>query len=133
MGTFVSLHGKAFGFDADTGAIIRNGQEGGSGGETVSVASTAANLAPRGVSTFSSTTAKAYVLDAPVTGLSKTLVAIGASTVARTVTLASGNYQSTTGSTLTTVTLTAIGQAITLRGLSTALWQVVANAGAACT
>lgn len=133
MGAYVSLHGRAFGFDAETGALIRNGTEGGYGDESVTAASTAANLTPRGVTTFSSTVATTYVLETPIAGLIKTLVATGASTIARTVTLASGTYQSTTGSTLTKVTLSAIGQSITLRGISTALWQVVANTGAACT
>lgn len=132
MGATVSLHGRALGFDSETLALIRNGVEGNYGDEAVSAAGSA-TIVPRGTTTFSSTVATTYVLDAPIVGLLKTLVATGASTIARTVTLASGTYQSTTGSTLTKVTLSAVGQSITLRGLSTAIWQVIANTGAACT
>lgn len=125
---FISLHGRAFGFDSETGALMRNGQEGGSGDETVTAASTASNIVPRGVTTLAATAAKAYTLTSPIAGLTKRLIATGSST-GQTVTLASGTYRTTAGSTFTVATFTAPGQALTLTALSTALFGVFSNMG----
>src|SRR5690606_4042261 len=83
---FVSLHGRAFGFDSETGAIVRNGQE----GESVTAASTTSNISARGVTTINSTAAATYTLDAPIPGVIKVLQTSNASTAARVVNLASG-------------------------------------------
>lgn len=125
----ISLHGRAFGFDSETGAIVRNGIEGGSGDETVSAASTASNIAPRGVTTLAATAAKAYTLTAPITGLTKRLYNTAVTTTVQTVTLASGTFRTTAGSTFTVASFGTVGQALTLTALSTALFGVTANMG----
>lgn len=132
MGTYISLHGRAFGFDAETGAIIRNGSEGGSGDQTVSAASTTSTIAARGITSISSSSAS-YTLAAPIPGVRKDLVTTTASTLVRTVTLASGNLVSTAGSTGTIMSFTGVGQTISLQGLSTALYSVRYNNGVAIT
>jgi hypothetical protein len=126
---FISLHGRAFGFDSETGAIIRNGVEGGQGDQAVSAASTASNIAPRGVTTLAATAAKAYTLTAPITGVTKQLYNTASTTTLQTVTLASGTFRTTAGSTFTVATFGTIGQALTLTALSTALFGVTNNVG----
>lgn len=134
MGAYVSLHGRALGFDSETGALFRNGVEGIYGDQTVTAASTASNITPRGLTTLATTAVKAYTLDAPIVGLVKRLTATGASTSSRTVTVASGTIGTTAGSTGTTLTFLATGQTVNLQALTTALWQVIGNVGAvACT
>ena len=134
MGAYVSLHGRAFGFDAETGSLVRGGVEGTYGDNAVSAASTASNIVPRGITTLASTAVVTYTLDEPKVGLVKRLTATGSSTSARKVTTAAGTIGTTAGSTGNTLTFNATGQSVTLQGLSTALWQLVANVGSvACT
>lgn len=129
---YISLHGRAFGFDSDTGAIIRNGVEGGSGDETVSAATaatTAAAISPRGITTLSSSAAKGYTLTAPITGVQKILTATTTSTAARTITLASGTFATTTSSTYSAAAFAGEGFSLVLTALSTSLFRVVSNVG----
>ncbi|HEX9721497.1 MAG TPA: hypothetical protein VGA59_17400, partial [Ramlibacter sp.] len=96
MGTYVSLHGRAFGFDSVTGALQRPGFDTLNDAEGVTAATTASNTKFRGVTTLGSTAAKDYTMNAPAAaGLPATLTTISTSTAARTVSLASGNFQST--------------------------------------
>lgn len=126
---FISLHGRAFGFDSDTGAIIRNGAEGGAGDQSVTAASTAATIVARGLTTLGATAAKAYTMAAPIAGVGKRLISTGAST-GQSVTLAGGaTYQTTAGSTFTAALFTARGQSLTLTALSTSVFGVFANTG----
>jgi hypothetical protein len=126
---FVSLHGRVFGFDSETGAIVRNGREGASGDQTVSAASTTSNIAPRGITTINSTAAATYTLDAPIPGVIKVLQTSNSSTAARVVNLASGYMSSTAGATMAKATFNGTGQTLTLQGLSTALYAVLHNVG----
>lgn len=129
---YISLHGRAFGFDSDTGAIVRNGVEGGAGDATVTsatVSSTGTAIVPRGVTTIVSSSAKTHTLTAPIAGVPKVLTATTTTTAARSVTLASGNFATTTASTFVTATFTGLGQTLSLQALSTALFQVVGNIG----
>ena len=130
MGTYVSLHGRAFGFDSETGALQRPGFDSFDNQEGVTAASTAANLKWRGTTTLGSTAAKDYTLNAPVAGVDKALTTISTSTAVRTVSLASGNFQSTAGSSFTKLTFNGIGQGVFLQALSTALVAVMGNIGA---
>jgi hypothetical protein len=133
MGAYVSLHGHLLGADSESGAIQRPGLTTFDNEEGVTVASTAANLKWRGASTLTTTAAKDYTLNAvtPATiGMTKRLASLTTSTAAKTVSLASGNFQSTAGSSFTKLTFNFQGQAINLQALSTALVQVLANNGA---
>jgi hypothetical protein len=122
---FVSLHGRAFGFDTETGAIIRNGVEGGAGDQTVSAASTATTIAARGVTTLGATAAKDYTMSAPIAGVDKKLYATSGTT--QTVTLAAGTFRTTAGSSFNKATFDSAGEALLLTGLSTALYGVFGN------
>lgn len=132
---YLSLHGRAFGFDTITGAIQRPGfSDNYDDEEAVNAASTAANIKWRGTTTTNSTAAKTYTLNAPLAaGLPKTLTATSSSTVARIIALASGTFQTTAGSSFTGLTFTGVGQTVVLTALSTALVQVSANAGVTST
>lgn len=133
MGTFVSLHGRKFGFDSETGALIRDGIEGGAGDASVqsaTSATTATAITPRGITTLSSSAAKGYTLTAPITGVPKTLTATSSSTAIRTVTLASGTFGTTAGSTFTAAAFDGEGDTLILTALSTALYRVSSNVGA---
>lgn len=125
----ISLHGRAFGFDSETGAIIRNGVEGGSGDETVTAASTTSNIVARGVTTLPATAAKTYTMDAPIAGLTKRLFCTGSTTLAQVVALASGTFHTTAGTTFSSATFTGRGQCLTLTALSTAIYGVFGNLG----
>lgn len=127
MGAYVSLHGNKFGFDADTGATLI-----GPGDAAVSAATsatTATVITARGNTTLSSSAAKGYTLAAPIPGIAKTLTATTTSTAARTVTLASGTFQTTSGSSFTAAAFAGQGQSLSLQALSTALFQVLSNIG----
>ena len=125
----ISLHGRAFGFDSETGAIIRNGVEGAAGNETLTVASTASNIVARGLTTLAATAAKAFTMDVPIPSIPKRLFATGSST-GQSVTLAGGaTYRTTAGSTFTAALFTAAGQSLTLTALSTAVFGVFGNTG----
>jgi hypothetical protein len=132
MGAFVSLHGRAYGFDSETGALIRNGVEGGLGDQTIQAATsatTATALTPRGITTLSSSAAKGYSLTAPIAGLTKVLTATTTSTAIRTITLASGTFGTTAGSSFTAAAFDGEGETLTLTALSTALFRVASNQG----
>ena len=137
-----SLHGKQLGIDVDgfltspVGIKVPQVYVGASGSEValggsdaVATPSTADTLSAGGLSILSSTAVKAYVMAAPVPGVVKRLFATAVTTAARTVTLASGQFQSTAQSTLATLTFDGAGQSLTLVGLSTAKYGVTANMG----
>lgn len=134
MGTYVSLHGRAAGFDSLHGAIQRpafgdNFED----EESVTAPTTAANIKWRGAGTLSTTAARAHTLNAPpyaALGVSKRLICTTTSTGnATTVTLASGTFQTTAGSSFTKLTFQGLGHQVLLQALSTALVAVFANAG----
>lgn len=135
----VSLHGRDVGLDKDRNLTARIGAKfpsiaiGVSGSEldihAVAEASTASNVSAAGTTTFGSSLAKSFTLDAPVKGLLKTLVATGVST-GSSITPASGTIESTLGSSGSNILFTSKGQSLRLQALSTALWQVVGNVGA---
>jgi len=130
---YVSQHGRAFGFDSQHGQIQRPAfSDNFDDEEALNAASTASNIKWRGLSTISTTAAKSFTLNAPPfpsLSVSKRLVATSTSTSVATVTLASGNFLSTAGSSFSKLTFNGIGQSVDLVALSTALVRVSANAG----
>lgn len=132
---YLSLHGRALGFDTVTGAIQRPGfKDTYDDEEDVTAASTASNVKWRGNTTTNSTAAKTYTLSAPqAPGLMKTINATSTSTLARIFALASGTFQTTAGSSFTGITFNGIGQSASLLALSTSLVQVTANLGVTST
>lgn len=121
-----SIHGRRFGL-GEHDQIVCGDQE-------VTAASTAANLAPVGVHTLTSTDAVTYTLDAPVPGNEVLCAYTSTGTVANYVTLDAGNFMTTAGSSFTTIRFSAQGQHALLRGVSTSLWFVVSqNSSAALT
>lgn len=129
MGATISIHGRLLGIDSETGAFTR-GLDAFDQDEGTTAASTAANLKFRGVTTLGSSAAKDYTINAPAAaGLRKSLTTTTTSTLARTVSLASGNFQSTAGSSFIKATFNGIGQVLNLQAVSTALVAVLGNIG----
>lgn len=122
----VSLHGRALGFDSDVGQLVYNGETEG----LTTAPSTATNISNRGFTSLGSSANKDFTMAAPIAGVVKTLAYGAATTGAQTVTLASGTFVSTSGSSQNRATLDSTGKAITLQGLSTSKFQVVGNTGA---
>lgn len=134
MGTPISLHGRAFQFDSQHGAIQRPAfNDNFEDEESVTAPTTSANIKWRGAATLSTTAARAHTLNAPPfasLGVTKRLVCTTTSTAnATTVTLASGNFQSTAGSSFTKLTFQGLNHAVLLQALSTALVSVLSNVG----
>jgi hypothetical protein len=135
----VSLHGRDVGLDVDRNLTARVGAKfpslyvGTSGSELqidgVTTASTAANISASGLTNITSTGAVAFTLDAPQTGHRKAIHATANSTAARTITLVSGTFSSTSGSSQNRATINLLGQSLTLQALSTSLYAVLANIG----
>src|SRR5688572_29118477 len=134
MGTFISLHGRAQGFDSQHGAIQRpafsdllDDDEG------LSAATTSANIKWRGTSTITTTAAKAYTLNAPPypgVAFRKIITSSSTSTAgASTVTLASGTFVSTAGSSQNRLTWNNGACSVTLVALSTSQVAIVNNYG----
>jgi hypothetical protein len=132
MGVYVSLHGRQFGFDADSGAVQRPGQETFDNEEGVSAASTASNIKWRGVTTMATTAAKDYTLNAitPATiGMTKGLQSITTSTAIKTVSLTNATFLTTLASSALKASFTFAGQFLELTALSTALVGIRLNTG----
>lgn len=130
MGAYVSLHGKALGFDADTGGLQRPGFTEFDNEDGVTAASTASNIKWRGTTTMATTAAKDYTLNAPslsAVGTNKSICSITTSTAIKTVSLATGNFLTTAGTSTLKATFTFMNQSVTLVALSTALVQVLSN------
>src|SRR6185369_11114744 len=99
---------------------------------SVTAGSTAATISNSGLTTLGSTTVgAAFTLAAPtVAGQSKTLFVSTAGSSSQTVTMASGAFQSTAGSSQNKATFTLVGQCLRVEALSTAAFAVVGNIGA---
>jgi hypothetical protein len=132
MGTYVSLHGRMFGFDTDSGAVQRPGLPDFDNEEGVTAASTATNIKWRGTTTMNTTAAKDYTLNAitPATiGMSKQLCSITTSTAIKTVSLTSATFLTTLASSVLKASFTFQNQALSLTAITTALVQVTSNNG----
>lgn len=132
----VSLHGRRIGLDKDNSLLVAD-----SAGDLhvtlrppkdrVTAASTAAVIAGDGVTTLAGSTVD-YTMAAPRTGNRKVLFANSGTTASRTVTLESGTFESTAGTSQNRATFASTGlrgQALTLEAISTALYAVVGNIG----
>lgn len=137
-----SIAGRLFGIDANgyatspTGIAVPDIRVGVSGSElsihgpnAVNTASTGSTIGAAGATSLAATTAAAFTLAAPVPGTKKTLFATSTST-GQTVTLVSGTFSSTDGSSQNRATFTGIGQCLMLEALSTALYAIVNRQGA---
>lgn len=123
----VSLHGRRLGLDKDDHLLTKGVKL------NVTAESTSVVIPRNGISTLSTTTAS-YTLESPLAGVRKVISVIGATSAARAVTLVAGAFASSGSSTSTIATFSstsAVGQALSLVGLSTALWLVEGNHGPA--
>lgn len=123
---YVSLHGRAFGFDSETGKVIREGRDWGGITARTSGSSAAIDGYP-GVTTLSSA-ATSFTLDPPAfAGVVKTLTTLTTSTLVRAVTRVSTALYiaSTDGTTMVKANFAGQGGSLTLIGLSTSLWGVL--------
>jgi hypothetical protein len=136
MGTYVSIHGRALGYDSQHGTIQRPAfSDTFDEDEGVSAASTSSTIKWRGASTITTTAAKAYTLAAPpfaALGCRKVITSISTSTAgASTITLASGTFVSTAGSSQNRLTFNNGACAVILQAVSTSQVQIISNVGAA--
>ena len=137
-----SLDGRYFGRDADgfhrafTGLKAPEIRIGASGSEVsifgssaVETASTASNVSAGGLTLLSATAAKSYTMDPPVTGIGKEIVFTDTTTLAQSVTLESGTFRTTDGTTQNKLAFDLVGESVRLVGESTAIFAVVSNVG----
>ena len=93
-------------------------------------ASTGTQINNYGFTTVAGGTAtQTWVLAAPQDGVRKSFVSVSTSTKGAKITLASGSFNSTGGSSDTALTLHGIGQRVELIGVSTASYAVVSGVG----
>lgn len=124
--SYVSLHGRAFGFDTETKQVVRDGRNW-DGLTAYTSASSAAIDGYPGVATLSSA-ATSFTLDPPAfAGAIKTLTTLTTSTLVRAVTRVSTALymHSTDGSTMVKANFAGQGGSLTLLALSTSLWAVI--------
>lgn len=140
-----SLYGRLFGTDkggyvtGEKGIKMPQYYAGPSGSEVCVIGSSAVNAAtsattgtaiPAGGVTTLSSVATVWNLSAPKPGIDVKITSISTSTANRAVVLASGNLQSSAGSTFTTFIAQGLNYSVHLMGLSTALYGVVAHQNA---
>ena len=106
------------------------------GNQALTSASTATQITAYGVTTIQVTTLSTptFILAPPVPGVSKTIAFLGTSTGVKTISLSTalgGNFQSTAGSSFITSVFNSPYQHLNLKGLSTAIWQVLTNTSSA--
>lgn len=131
---YLSLHGRAIGYDTFHGQIQRPAfSDSFEDDESITAPTTSASIKWRGAATLSTTAARAHTLIAPPfasLGVTKQLVCTTTSTSnATTVTLASGNFVSTAGSSFSKLTFAGLNQSVFLQALSTALVSVQSVVG----
>jgi hypothetical protein len=116
-------------FQTTTGAIAALAAAEGSP-QTVTAASTGANISNFGVTTISSTSAKAYTMDPPTSGLSKTITVTGGTTTdAKTVRISTANGAATYDGTNNTATFISTNNSLSVTWISSARGTITANVG----
>ncbi len=126
--TLTSIHGRNAGLDRN-GYLTAEAVGFRDKTTTVTSGSTATTISNNGIAILTSISTQTFTLAAPHPGVRKTLIlnSTSTSTAARTVTLASGNFQTTTGATYTSFSWIAAGGSIHLVGQSTSRYQVMTN------
>lgn len=126
--TLTSVHGRNIGVDRNGYAIaeLKGFRD---RTTTVTSGSTATSISNSGVAILTSISTQTFTLDAPIAGVRKTLIlnSTSTSTAARTIALASGNFQTTASATYTSFSWIAAGGAVHLVGQSTSRYQVMTN------
>jgi len=122
--SITNVHGRRLGLDVN-GFIV-----GAKPVRNVCMAGTGGDILPNsGNHTVTSSTAGAFTLAAPVAGCAVTLTAVSAST--NVVTFTGATCFSTNGVASADVTFNALGESVTLNGISTSEWVCSANNSAA--
>lgn len=126
--TLTSIHGRNAGLDRN-GYLIAEQVGFRDRTTTVTSGSTATAISNNGVARLTSISTQTFTLAAPIAGVRKTLVldTTSTSTAARTITLVSGNFQTTASATYTSFSWIAAGGSVHLVGLSTSRYQVMTN------
>ena len=119
-----SVLGKLFGLNKD-GFIVAKDQD----IVPATSATTGTDLLNGGITTLSSA-ATVWRLDPPTPGITKVITSISTSTSNRAVSLESGNFVSTAGSSFTNLVFQGLNYGVELLGLSTALYAVTNNRSA---
>ena len=122
-----SIHGRAFGLDENGALLIRQKRTGTRLAGTSD--STGTKLANNGFVSVVTTTDDTWQLEEAQLGNVVTLMTGSSSTGLHQINTVSSVIQSSVGIAGSTVVLTGAGAAITLLGVSTAIWRVVGSAG----
>lgn len=126
---YSSIKGPYLGYDSTSGRV--NAPYGGFAGTvtTVTSGSTATTIANHGTALVTSISTQTFTLAAPAPGVRKVLLlnSTSTSTAARTITLASGNFQTTASATYTSFAWIAAGGSVVLEGQSTSRYHVLTN------
>ena len=122
-----SIHGRRLGLDQDSALVgvtdVRKAV-------TAATSATTATAIPNyGLTTIAAATGATWVMAAPAPGLSKELVTSTTSTGTMIITLASGSFVSTGGTSATAITFNGVGDRATLTGLTTASFAVTSLVG----
>lgn len=99
--------------------------------QTAATGSTGTVLASRGTIVVSTSAAKTFQMAAPRTGATVHIIATHASTLVKTISLASGNFDSS--GTKTKLLFNGANDAVTITGISTARFIITSNVGSVTT
>lgn len=110
-------------------------QFGKDGFQNLSSGSTATQITAGGVATLTSSSALTWIMAPPYFGAEKT-ICVGSTAASGTLTVAlstvlGGNFQSTLGSSFIKIPMLSAGVAVTLKGMSTSIWQIITNTASA--
>jgi len=120
-----SLYGRIFGISFEDCAYAENGFQ--ANVTEATSASTSDVIPADGMTTLNSSAGDAYTMAAPVPGVLKELFVTSTGTNNISVGLASGNFQTTAGSSFTHVIFDGQGDNVVLRGISTAIYAVLSQ------
>lgn len=126
--TLTSIHGRNAGLDRD-GYLIAEAKGFRNTVTTVTSASTGTTISNNGTALLTGISTQTFTLAAPHPGVRKVLIlnSTSTSTAARTISLASGNFQTTASATYTSFSWIAAGGSVVLEGQSTSRYTVVNN------
>lgn len=123
-----SLFGRRMGLDKDGWIVGPRGVREAVGTAATS-ATTATTITNHGVTSVVTTTDDTWRLEDPVAGCMKTLYTASTSTGTHTIGCVAAKIISTASTASTNIIMNALGDSVTLMGVSTALWIVRANVG----
>lgn len=99
--------------------------------QTAATATTGTNLSAHGIINITTTAAKTFRLEAPRQGAQVHIISSGGSTLVKTISLLSGNFDGSGSK--TKLLFNGINDAVTIVGISTARYIITSNVGSVAT